>query len=103
MANDALTVKVEFDKESAMNCIKNVLMEEYGMAMEELAELVKAKQEGRIREDAHGKWLEPDYPICCAIKCSVCGETEYLDEPDQYEHWRFCPLCGARMDGGGER
>ena len=56
-----------------------------------------------VREDVHGKWLEPDYPICCAIKCSVCGETEYLDDPDQYEHWRFCPHCGARMAGGGER
>lgn len=56
-----------------------------------------------VREDVHGKWLDPDYPICCAIKCSACGETEYLDEPGQYEHWRFCPLCGASMDGGGER
>lgn len=48
MANDALTVKVEFDKENAMNCIKNVFMEEYGMALDELAELCKAKQEGRL-------------------------------------------------------
>lgn len=50
MANDALTVKVEFDKENAMNCIKNVIMEEYGMALDELAELCKAKQEGRLVE-----------------------------------------------------
>lgn len=50
MATDALTVKVEFDKENAMNCIKNVLMEEYGMALDELAELCKAKQEGRLVE-----------------------------------------------------
>lgn len=48
MATDALTVKVEFDKENAMNCIKNVLMEEYGMTLDELAELCKAKQEGRL-------------------------------------------------------
>lgn len=56
-----------------------------------------------VREDVQGKWLEPDYPICCAIKCSVCGETEYLDDPDQYEHWNFCPNCGAQMTGGGEQ
>lgn len=102
MATDGLTVKVEFDKENAMNCVKTVLMDEYGMTLDELAELCKAKQEGRLRECVRGKWLMPDYPICCAIKCSVCGETEYLDDPDQYEHWRFCPLCGARMDGGGK-
>lgn len=63
---------------------------------------LNAVPDANVREDVQGKWLEPDYPICCAIKCSVCGETEYLDDPDQYEHWRFCPLCGARMEGGGE-
>lgn len=65
--------------------------------------VLNAVPAANVREDVHGKWLEPDYPICCAIKCSICGETEYLDEPGQYEHWRFCPLCGARMDGGGEQ
>ena len=64
---------------------------------------INAVPAANVREDVQGEWLEPDYPVCCAIKCSVCGETEYLDEPDQYEHWRFCPLCGARMVGGGER
>ena len=63
---------------------------------------LNAVPDANVREDVQGKWLEPDYPICCAIKCSVCGETEYLDDPDQYEHWRFCPLCGARMEVGGE-
>ena len=50
MATDALTVKVEFDEENAMNCIKNVLMNEYGMTLDELAELCKAKQAGRLVE-----------------------------------------------------
>lgn len=103
MATDALTVNVEFDKENAMNCVKNVIMEEYGMTLNELAELCKAKQGGRLREDVKGKWLPPDSHIVCAVKCSACGETEYLDEPDQYEYWNFCPNCGARMAGGGER
>lgn len=50
MATDELTVKVEFDEENAMNCIKNVLMDKYGMTLDELAELCKAKQEGRLVE-----------------------------------------------------
>lgn len=58
MATDALTVKVEFDKENAMNCIKNVIMEEYGMTLDELAELCKAKQEGRLVELPCKDWLE---------------------------------------------
>lgn len=65
--------------------------------------VIDALPAANVREDVQGEWLMPDYPICCAIKCSVCGETEYLDDPEQYEYWRFCPLCGARMVGGGER
>lgn len=43
MATDALTVKVEFDKENAMNCIKNVLLDEYGMTLDELAEQLEVE------------------------------------------------------------
>lgn len=48
MATDALTVKVEFDEENAMNCIKNVLMNEYGMTLDELAELCKSNQVRKV-------------------------------------------------------
>ena len=48
MATDVLTVKVEFDEENAMNCIKNVLMNEYGMTLDELAELCKANQVRKV-------------------------------------------------------
>lgn len=78
--------------------LENIIGEEYDLA--ELAELVEAKREGQIREDIHGEWIQPDEPVVCAIKCSVCGETEYLDEPEQYKDWNFCPNCGARMTGG---
>lgn len=60
MATDVLTVKVEFDKENAMNCIKNVLMEEYGMTLDELAELCKAKQAGRLVELPEEKYEHSD-------------------------------------------
>lgn len=43
MATDALTVKVEFDKENAMNCIKTVLLDEYGMTLDELAEQLEVE------------------------------------------------------------
>lgn len=51
------------------------------------ATIIRTMPDSSVREDVQGKWLKPDYPICCAIKCSVCGETEYLDDPDQYEHY----------------
>ena len=114
MANDALTVKVEFDKENAMNCIKNVLMEEYGMALDELAELCKAKQEGRLREDVQGEWEWFDQERGTPIdgwdrewgwRCSCCKDTlnDEYDDPDSPPKFNFCPNCGARIAGGGER
>lgn len=32
-------------------------------------------------------------------KCSVCGFEYY---GTGINHFRFCPNCGAKMDGGGE-
>ena len=99
MATDALTVKVEFDKEHAMNCIKTVLLHEYGMTLDELAKLCKAKQEGRLREDVQGEWeTNSDRPD--TLICSVCGAGYDMWKHDPHN---FCPNCGARMVGGGER
>lgn len=55
----------------------------------------------------HGRWTERhvDYASDCAIdevqtaKCSVCGlyhTTPYLYS---FTDYKFCPHCGAKMDG----
>lgn len=99
MATNELVIKVKFDKENAMNFIKNVLMEEYGMTMDELAELCKAKQEGRLREDVQGEWvLENTREKSYMRVCSVCKRTAYCCTP--VFSYCFCPNCGARMAGG---
>ena len=90
------------ERQAAVEAIKNDACELVYYSKADAISCLEAEPAANVRKDVQGEWLEPDYPICCAIKCSVCGETEYLDDPDQYEHWRFCPLCGARMEGGGE-
>ena len=61
------------------------------------------------REERHGKWLDAMGDGTLA-ECSVCGEVfEAVDESeseDIAELWdcyvysyRYCPNCGARMDG----
>lgn len=45
----------------------------------------------------HGKWK--DYPSCWG--CSQCGRTvskKYISLP-VIECYRFCPYCGAKMEG----
>ena len=51
----------------------------------------------------HGHWIDEglyndDFPYH-AWKCSECGE--YMIEID-VPWYKFCPECGAKMDGGEE-
>lgn len=58
----------------------------------------------------HGRWDERhvDYASDCAIdevqalRCSVC--RRYLTTPYMYSfsEYKFCPNCGAKMDGDGD-
>lgn len=43
----------------------------------------------------HGRWIDenPASPMDPRMRCSVCG---HLDIP--IVKWRFCPVCGAKMD-----
>ena len=46
----------------------------------------------------HGKWI---HIYKNNYRCSVCGAWFiFEDENNPYEEGRFCPYCGARMDGG---
>lgn len=50
----------------------------------------------------HGRWEMPgdDDDLSCCYFCSQCGynmdESEYLDN---FSHFKYCPHCGAKMDG----
>ena len=49
--------------------------------------------------DDSGRYTFSDGSV--AVRCSECGcaltESEYA-----LNNWNFCPVCGARMDGGAE-
>lgn len=62
--------------------------------------VIDALPAANVRDDVQGKW-EPGNPIC-----PVCGENKFKGlDADIWADWqpRFCPNCGARMAGGGER
>ena len=45
----------------------------------------------------HGRWEEKGY-VCgeSEFECSVCHKTEWRTSIGRF---RWCPFCGARMDG----
>lgn len=61
-----------------------------------------------VQEVKHGKWQITEYDY---YDCSVCGNSYYngcessaearqrLDERP-YDVYKYCPNCGAKMDGG---
>lgn len=46
----------------------------------------------------HGRWEAKGY-VCgeSEFECSVCHKTEWRTSISRF---RWCPFCGARMDGG---
>ncbi len=44
----------------------------------------------------HGRWIEAHHGSY--VRCTVC-KTAFIDD---HEAWPYCPVCGARMDGGAQ-
>ena len=47
--------------------------------------------------DVSGRYKFADGSL--AIRCTVCGCSLSSDEYKKY-HWNYCPVCGAKMEGG---
>lgn len=48
----------------------------------------------------HGRWVrfkDDDYSARIHMKCSECNA--YWSDPSHVPSFRFCPNCGAKMDG----
>ena len=84
---------------------------ERGGSMTALTRLERAYAEIRelpaadVAEVVHGRWDDSGrytFPSgATAVRCTNCGcalkESEY-----HLYNWNYCPICGAKMDGGCE-
>lgn len=58
-------------------------------------------------EVVHGRWEEMHYEggILDGTnfdRCSVCGYERVFDDPALKTVFKYCPNCGAKMDGGAD-
>ncbi len=76
-------------------------------AQPEVVEIRIVEASTDMVEVVHGEWKETMQPlgfeeVKCAT-CSVCNDDWIMDEDmciDDYKTlWKYCPVCGAKMDG----
>ena len=68
---------------------------------------ISASENADVEEAKHGEWKRTEEPLgwqdVTCIECSACGESWVMDDDlslDEYvEFWKYCPNCGAKMDG----
>ena len=60
---------------------------------------VKHQPTADVAEVRQGKWVHTDYAMHWLGKdeCSEC--TYHTSDRDDLSHLKYCPNCGARMDG----
>lgn len=101
---DALVEKIENNcqewKSSSVGCIAK-------SATNDCIKIIKSQPTVEAVPVVHGEWLNfiGDYSTAECSECGECYEVSPDDEPKAEffelfkELYRFCPRCGARMDG----
>lgn len=61
-------------------------------------ESLSATDRGDFSMVVHGEWVEREIAKATYLSCSRCGWARIGVAVT--EHYRYCPNCGAKMDGG---
>lgn len=79
---------------------------ERDLAVEQLQSYgVGFAEDKELAEVRHGEWefrYEGTYHRCRCY-CSVCGKHSGIGGIKENQRKPYCPNCGAKMDGGGEK
>ncbi|MBR4855148.1 MAG: hypothetical protein IKU94_00795 [Bacteroidaceae bacterium] len=63
-------------------------------------------EQGKKDAVKHGHWLKTEEPLgwneVDCVECSACRDSWIANEDyglDFADFWKYCPSCGARMNG----
>ena len=81
------------------HCDKERANEHFIFGIESVLEYVQNLPAADVVPVAHGEWLLKHIGVGHYWECSVCHTNPCIYVT---EHTKFCPNCGARMDGGAD-
>jgi hypothetical protein len=75
--------------------------------IDEIRNKIRRMPAADVAEVVNGEWLrsDDDWDSLTTIQCSSCGEEWCFETDDDVSllNYKYCPNCGARMDGGEDR
>lgn len=78
----------------------------YADAYNDLAEDFYSIPAADVAPVVHGEWLraDDDWNSLTTIQCSLCSEEWCFETDDDVSllNYKYCPNCGAKMDGGND-
>ena len=83
------------EREAAIKSLLNDATEQVGYSREDAADCIRYMDAADVAPVRHARWV---YPIGMAWNyvCSECGKSIGV-----IKH-KYCPNCGAKMDGGND-
>lgn len=92
------------DREAVMKIAKDGNHSDFGRSMADLTSLREVLEDtptADVVDVRHGHWFLLDECANEGVYCSVCGKKVYrVNYANQKLKSKFCPNCGAKMDGG---
>ena len=67
----------------------------------DVAEALEDIPTADVVEVRHGRWIRGDN-FYCYYTCTNCRSTMVNHKAPYRKVWKYCPNCGAKMDGKGD-
>ena len=88
------------------DCMSVYVNDELYLRLLDVGEFLCSIPNADVAPVVHGRWLKTEEPLVweeiSCIECSACHESWMADRDYGLEfadYWKYCPNCGARMDG----
>lgn len=96
MGVGAMAEKEYIEREAAIKAAVNGLRGVPSVAALEMIEALEDVPAADVTEVRHGYWESGKSGVMCF--CTRCAFPAF---PSESESWKYCPACGAKMDGKG--